>query len=78
MSTIVDNRYKLASPVGRGATGVVWRAYDMLLDREVALKEIPLPPGPDAVERRRRVVPSGVPRLDRLPDREQRLGQRRA
>lgn len=56
MSTIVASRYKLVSPVGRGATGVVWRAYDLLLEREVALKEIALPPGPEAAERRRRVV----------------------
>ncbi|MEV7009081.1 serine/threonine-protein kinase [Streptosporangium sp. NPDC051022] len=56
MSTIVASRYKLLSPVGRGATGVVWRAYDLLLEREVALKEIALPPGPAAADQRRRVV----------------------
>ncbi|MFD0888779.1 protein kinase, partial [Streptosporangium algeriense] len=56
MSTIVASRYKLHSPVGRGATGVVWRAYDLLLERKVALKEIALPPGPAAAEQRRRVV----------------------
>ncbi|GAA2877251.1 hypothetical protein GCM10010517_38660 [Streptosporangium fragile] len=56
MSTIIARRYKLVSRVGQGATGVVWRAYDLLLEREVALKEIPLPPGPAAAEQRRRVV----------------------
>ncbi|GHH71097.1 hypothetical protein GCM10017673_23940 [Streptosporangium violaceochromogenes] len=56
MSTIVADRYRLLSPVGRGTTGVVWRAYDLLLEREVALKEIALPPGPAAAEQRHRVV----------------------
>ncbi|GAA3113744.1 hypothetical protein GCM10010466_01060 [Planomonospora alba] len=56
MSTIVAGRYQLVAPVGQGATGVVWRAYDLLLERDVALKEIALPPGPGADERRRRVV----------------------
>ncbi|GII00063.1 serine/threonine-protein kinase [Planobispora takensis] len=56
MSTIVDDRYQLLAPVGKGATGVVWRAYDLLLERDVALKEIALPPGPEAAERRRKVV----------------------
>jgi eukaryotic-like serine/threonine-protein kinase len=56
VSTIIARRYKLVSRVGQGATGVVWRAFDLLLEREVALKEIALPPGPAAAEQRRRVV----------------------
>ncbi len=37
---VIAGRYRLLAPIGRGAMGVVWRARDQLLDRDVAIKEV--------------------------------------
>jgi eukaryotic-like serine/threonine-protein kinase len=40
---VVAARYELLDLVGHGAMGTVWRARDLRLDREVAIKEVRLP-----------------------------------
>ncbi|MFN2488310.1 MAG: serine/threonine-protein kinase [Actinomycetota bacterium] len=41
--TLLSHRYELKSTIGKGGMGVVWRAQDTLLRREVAIKEVCLP-----------------------------------
>ena len=41
---LVDGRYARLAPLGRGGFGIVWRARDTLLQRDVAMKEVRFPP----------------------------------
>jgi tRNA A-37 threonylcarbamoyl transferase component Bud32 len=37
---VIAGRYRLKEPIGRGAMGTVWRGWDEILDREIAVKEL--------------------------------------
>lgn len=56
---LIAERYRLRRVIGRGATGVVWLAYDEVLHRQIAVKEVQLPvgmPAPEASDIRERTL----------------------
>ncbi|KAA5831340.1 serine/threonine-protein kinase [Saccharopolyspora hirsuta] len=48
---LIGGRYQVVQELGRGGMGIVWRAWDQVIGREVAIKELHLPDGVPPAER---------------------------
>jgi serine/threonine protein kinase len=63
-TSLVAGRYRLESVLGQGGMGTVWTGRDELLGRQVAIKEVRIPPG--LSERDREVLHRRMMREARL------------
>jgi serine/threonine protein kinase len=52
---LIDGRYRLGGRLGSGGTGTVWQAFDVLMERQVAVRQPPLTGPPDDEEGQRAV-----------------------
>ncbi|MFD0445877.1 hypothetical protein [Streptomyces rhizosphaericus] len=64
---LIGGRYQLGNRLGRGGMGTVWRAYDQMLEREVAAKELNVASDDHEYQRRLRRAQRGAYRRAGAP-----------